>query len=124
VDGQLAAYLAIRALADELCEGRWVATGGGGYALVEAVPRAWTQLLATATGEPVDPGLPTPDAWQNLAHRRRPSRDVPATMTDGGTGNYEPWQPGGEPDAVDRAVTATRKAVFPLLGLDPYDPRD
>jgi acetoin utilization protein AcuC len=25
---------------------------------------------------------------------------------------------------VDRAVTATRKAVFPLLGLDPYDPRD
>ena len=24
----------------------------------------------------------------------------------------------------DRAVLATRKAVFPLYGLDPYDPRD
>jgi len=25
---------------------------------------------------------------------------------------------------VDRAILATRKAVFPLHGLDPYDPRD
>ncbi|HZN18113.1 MAG TPA: acetoin utilization protein AcuC, partial [Micromonosporaceae bacterium] len=29
VDGQRASYLALRALADELCGGRWVATGGG-----------------------------------------------------------------------------------------------
>jgi acetoin utilization protein AcuC len=124
VDGQRAAYLALRSLADELCEGRWVATGGGGYALVEAVPRAWTHLLAVATGEPLDPALPTPDSWQNLAHRRRPSRRVPTAMTDGAEPGYVPWQPGGEPDAVDRAVAATRRAVFPLLGLDPYDPRD
>ncbi len=124
VDGQRAAYLALRSLADELCDGRWVATGGGGYALVEAVPRAWTHLLAVATGEPLDPALPIPDSWQNLAHRRRPSRRVPTAMTDGTEPGYEPWQPGGEPDAVDRAITATRRAVFPLLGLDPYDPRD
>ncbi|MEE3920181.1 hypothetical protein V2I01_23985 [Micromonospora sp. BRA006-A] len=51
VDGQRATYLSLRALADELCDGRWVATGGGGYALVEVVPRAWTHLLAIATGE-------------------------------------------------------------------------
>jgi acetoin utilization protein AcuC len=50
VDGQRATYLALRSLADELCGGRWVATGGGGYALVEVVPRAWTHLLAVATG--------------------------------------------------------------------------
>jgi acetoin utilization protein AcuC len=124
VDGQRAAYLALRSLADELCGGRWVATGGGGYALVEAVPRAWTHLLAVATGEPLDPALPTPDSWQNLAHRRRPSRRVPTAMTDGAEPGFVPWQPGGEPDAVDRAITATRRAVFPLLGLDPYDPRD
>src|SRR4029453_581199 len=49
VDGQRAAYLALRDLADDLCDGRWVATGGGGYALVEVVPRAWTHLLAVAT---------------------------------------------------------------------------
>jgi acetoin utilization protein AcuC len=124
VDGQRAAYLALRDLADELCEGRWVATGGGGYAIVEAVPRAWTHLLAIVTGEPVDPATPVPDSWQNLAHLRRPGREVPATMTDGIAPQWTPWQPSGEPDAVDRAILATRRAVFPLLGLDPHDPRD
>ncbi len=124
VDGQRASYLAMRDLAEELCEGRWVVTGGGGYALVEAVPRAWTHLLAIVTGEPLDPATPTPDRWQNLAHRRRPTRDVPALMTDRGSAAWEPWHPSGSGDGVDRAILATRKAVFPLHGLDPYDPRD
>jgi acetoin utilization protein AcuC len=101
-----------------------VVTGGGGYALVEAVPRAWAHLLAIVTGEPLDPATPTPDSWQNLAHRRRPSRDVPVSLTDGVRPDWAPWQPSGSLDAVDRAVLATRKAVFPLHGLDPYDPRD
>nr|MDT0657028.1 acetoin utilization protein AcuC [Micromonospora sp. DSM 115978] len=124
VDGQRAAQLALRALADELCEGRWVATGGGGYALVEVVPRAWTHLLAAATGDPLDPATLTPPSWRSLATARRPGREVPLRMTDDADTGYEPWQPTGEPDAVDRAVLATRKAVFPLHGLDPHDPRD
>ncbi|GAA0381159.1 MULTISPECIES: acetoin utilization protein AcuC [Micromonospora] len=124
VDGQRATYLALRALADELCEGRWVATGGGGYALVEVVPRAWTHLLATATGAPLDPATLTPPAWRALAAARRPGSEVPLRMTDGVDPGYEPWQPTGEPNPVDRAIAATRKAVFPLLGLDPHDPRD
>ncbi|TMM36537.1 MAG: acetoin utilization protein AcuC [Actinobacteria bacterium] len=124
VDAQRASYLAMRDLAEELCEGRWVVTGGGGYALVEVVPRAWTHLLAVVTGEPLDPATPTPDSWQNLAHRRRPSRDVPAWMTDRGSATWTAWQPGETADAVDRAILATRNAVFPLLGLDPHDPRD
>lgn len=33
-------------LAHELSEGRWVALGGGGYAIHEVVPRAWTLLFA------------------------------------------------------------------------------
>ncbi|ROT32873.1 acetoin utilization protein AcuC [Micromonospora sp. HM5-17] len=122
VDGQRASYLALRALADELCDGRWVATGGGGYALVEVVPRAWSHLLAVATGEPVDPDTPTPPAWRSLARARRPEREVPPRMTDDADVSYEPWQPSGEPDAVDRAILATRRAVFPLYGLDPQDP--
>ncbi|WP_434743330.1 acetoin utilization protein AcuC [Micromonospora sp. SH-82] len=124
VDGQRATYLALRALADELCDGRWVATGGGGYALVEVVPRAWTHLLAVATGEPLTPATPTPPAWRELAAARRPGREVPLRMTDDVDPTHRPWQPTGEPDPVDRAVAATRKAVFPLLGLDPHDPRD
>jgi acetoin utilization protein AcuC len=44
--------------------------------------------------------------------------------------SYEPWQPLGEPSGteqgsgVDRAIAATRGAIFPLYGLDPHDPRD
>lgn len=124
VDGQRASHLALRDLADELCEGRWVATGGGGYALVESVPRTWTHLLATATGDPLDPATPTPAGWRSLAAARCPGREVPLRMTDDVEVSFTPWQPGAEPDAVDRAILATRTAVFPLLGLDPYDHRD
>jgi acetoin utilization protein AcuC len=124
VDGQRASYLALRDLADELCDGRWVATGGGGYALVEAVPRAWTHLLAIATGEPLDPATLTPIEWRSLARERRPHLIPPLRLTDDCPATYDPWLPGDEPDATDRAILATRRAVFPLLGLDPYDPRD
>ncbi|MFF0154247.1 acetoin utilization protein AcuC [Micromonospora sp. NPDC005203] len=124
VDGQRATYLAMRALADELCDGRWVATGGGGYALVEVVPRAWSHLLAVATGDPIDPATLTPAGWRELVASRRLGREVPLRMTDDADPSYETWQPTGEPNAVDRAIAATRKAVFPLLGLDPHDPRD
>jgi acetoin utilization protein AcuC len=135
VDGQRASHIALRALADELCEGRWVAVGGGGYALVEAVPRTWTHLLATATGEPIDPATLIPVSWQELARERLAAAPhgrlrllhdgpgVPTRMTDGGSTDYRPWHPGAG-DAVDRAITAARNAVFPLLGLDPHDPRD
>ncbi len=135
VDGQRASHLAMRDLADELCDGRWVAVGGGGYALIEAVPRAWTHLLATATGEPLDPRTLIPRAWQELARDRlaaapygrlrllRDGPGVPTRMTDGGSVDYRQWQPGSG-DAVDQAIAATRNQVFPLLGLDPFDPRD
>lgn len=124
VDGQRAAHLALRALADELCDGRWVATGGGGYALVEAVPRAWTHLLAVATGAPLDPITLTPAGWRALAAERRPGADVPVRLTDDGDVAYRPWQPDGADNPLDRAIAATRRAVFPLHGLDPHDPRD
>ncbi|GAB7050795.1 acetoin utilization protein AcuC [Catenuloplanes indicus] len=129
VDGQRATYLAFRALADELCEGRWLATGGGGYALVEVVPRAWTHLLAIATGEPLDPATPTPPDWrafaaQRIAQGHLGQAEIPERMTDDVDPSHTPWEPEGEPDAVDRAVMATRRAVFPLHGLDPHDPRD
>jgi acetoin utilization protein AcuC len=135
VDGQRASYLALRSLAEELCGGKWVATGGGGYALFEAVPRAWTHLLAIVTGDPLPPETPTPQSWQDFARQRLADAPhhrlrllgegpgIPTVMTDGAQPSYTPWQP-GVGDAVDRAIDATRQAVFPLLGLDPADPRD
>jgi acetoin utilization protein AcuC len=124
VDGQRATYLTLRQLAHDLCGGRWVAFGGGGYGIVEVVPRAWTHLLAILTGAPLSAQTATPNAWRALAAERRPGVRVPTFMGDGTPPSWQPWQPTGEPDPLDRAITATRRAVYPLHGLDPDDPRD
>ena len=116
LDGQRASYLALAALADELCEGRWVSTGGGGYALLDVVPRAWTHLLGIVSGEPVDPDTVIPEAWRDEI-----GEWAPRTMTDGG--RHRPTcrsSTGITPESrVDQAILATRRAVFPELGLDP-----
>ena len=52
VDGQRAAYLALHELAHEVADGKWVVTGGGGYSVVDVVPRAWAHLLAIAVRPP------------------------------------------------------------------------
>jgi acetoin utilization protein AcuC len=58
VDGQRVANRRLHELAHELCGGRWIAVGGGGYEPVQVVPRAWTHLLAEVTGAPVDGATP------------------------------------------------------------------
>src|SRR5215470_8689641 len=62
IDAQRAAHAAIHQLAHETADGRWLVTGGGGYSLVEVVPRTWTHLLAEAAGAPIDPQAETPGA--------------------------------------------------------------
>jgi len=124
VDGQRAAQLSVKALADELCGGKLMATGGGGYALMQVVPRTWTHLLAMVTGEPLNPATLTPPGWRDLARKRFPHHDVPLRLTDDEIVAFEPWQPGVSADPLDRAILATRQAVFPYYGLDPQDVRD
>ena len=119
VDGQRASYAAMHRWAHEFCAGRWVVTGGGGYGLVQVVPRAWTHLLAEVTGEPLASQTATPGGWRELARARRPGSVPPTSMTDGASAGWTPWTSGDTSDPVDRAVLATRNAVFPLLGLDP-----
>ena len=120
VDGQRAAYLALHELAHEVADGRWVVTGGGGYALVEVVPRAWTHLLAIVGGHPIPPETPTPPGWR--AHvTELLDRTPPHRMTDGRTPAYRDWVDGYDPETwLDRAIMATRTEIFPLHGLDPY----
>jgi acetoin utilization protein AcuC len=120
VDGQRAAYTALHELAHEVAGGRWVATGGGGYALVDVVPRAWTHLLAIVGGHPLPPETSTPPGWR--AHVTELfDRTPPYRMTDGRTPAYRDWADGYDPETwLDRAVMATRTEVFPLHGLDPY----
>ncbi|MFF0529893.1 acetoin utilization protein AcuC [Nocardia amikacinitolerans] len=136
VDGQRAAFRAMRDLADQYAEGRWLAVGGGGYGLVRVVPRAWTHLLATALDRDIAPETPVPQEWIDLVRAVAPNTEPPRTMGEGGDITFRPWDgPGGTVEtgdaradraqrAVDTAVLATRRACFGLLGLDPEDPRD
>ena len=125
VDGHRQTYRMLRDLAAEVTGGRWLALGGGGYALVRVVPRSWTHLLATVTGTDLDPRTPTPDRWREQAARARPNVTVPLDLTDGQPDGVEVAAWAGEnEDPVDPAIVSVRAAVFPSHGLDPHDPRD
>ncbi|WP_161927367.1 acetoin utilization protein AcuC [Gordonia crocea] len=141
VDGQRAAILAMRDLADRYCEGRWLAVGGGGYGVVNVVPRIWTHLIAAALGRDIDPTRVIGEAWMADAHRIAATvapeytAEPIGVMGDGGSVDFTPWDgnAGADPPTgvderafrqTDRTILATRRAVFPLHGLDPEDPRD
>jgi acetoin utilization protein AcuC len=119
IDAQRAAHAAIHSLAHETADGRWLLTGGGGYELVQVVPRTWTHLLAEATGRPVDPATPTPQSWRDYV-RERTRTQAPDTMTEQAPASFQPFERGHDPaDPVDQAIMTTRKAVFPQHGLMP-----
>ncbi len=119
IDAQRAAHAAIHRLAHETAGGRWLLTGGGGYELVQVVPRTWTHLLAEASGRPIDPDAPTPGVWRDYV-RDRTGRDAPELMTEGAPAEFVSFESGYDPaEPVDRAIMATRNAVFPLNGLMP-----
>ena len=121
VDGQRAAYAALHGLAHTCAGGRWVALGGGGYEHVDVVPRAWAHLVGIAVHRPVDPRTPVPEGWRDYVTERL-GRPGPARMTDGRDPVLRRWSDGHDPDTdlLDRTVDATRRAVFPLHGLDPH----
>jgi acetoin utilization protein AcuC len=115
LDGQRASYLAVADLADRFCERRWLSTGGGGYSVLNVVPRAWTHLLAIVSGEPIPPKTEIPRAWREEVGERGP-----LTMSDGVDASYVAFEQGFSPESrLDQAILATRRAVFPELGLDP-----
>jgi acetoin utilization protein AcuC len=119
VDGHRAGYRALHDLAHEVCNGKWVAFGGGGYAVVDVVPRSWTHLLATVGGTTLDPATETPAEWRGHVEETL-RRHAPTRMTDGREPAYRDWSEGYDPATwLDRAVHETRSAVFPEHGLDP-----
>ncbi|WP_110241000.1 acetoin utilization protein AcuC [Nocardioides gilvus] len=120
VDGQRVAYEALHDLAHELTEGKWVATGGGGYSVSSVVPRAWSHLLGILSGSPIDPETVTPTSWREYVASVT-AEQVPFRMTDGRVPAYRDWRDGYDPEAwLDRAIHATRTEVFPLHGIDPF----
>jgi acetoin utilization protein AcuC len=106
-------YRRLHELAHDVCEGRWVATGGGGYQLVRVVPLAWTLAFAEMAGVPAP--VETPMPWRELVVARlgvTPPRgfdDVVPLLSEGASAQTRAF--------AEEAVRAVRRHVFPRHGL-------
>ncbi len=103
VAGQYASALTLVALADELCGGRVVATGGGGYDAYSAAPRAWACVLAALLG--AEPPATLPPAWLEAAAQASGGSVTPPP----GTFDERTEPPSAE--ANSRALAQTHDAV-------------
>ncbi len=99
-------------MADRLCGGRLIATGGGGYAIYTVVPRAWALVWAALCGVTLDDALP--DDWVR-ALRIESGHEVPTTLRD----PTDPFPPSARAAAAatmnERTVASLRRRVLPLL---------
>ena len=136
VDGQRRLALDVADWAEQFAEGRWIATGGGGYNPLKVVPRVWTHLVAAAVGAPIPVDAPVPDEWiehvrglgphqvecdMSLTGEGDDAARIPRMMGEGADVWWRSWEVGYDPaDPVDQAIMATRKEVFPYHGLDPW----
>jgi acetoin utilization protein AcuC len=92
---------------------------------VRVAPRSCTHLLAIVSGHDLDPATPLPRDWLARAAADRPGIPLPVDMSDGVPNpvTFRRWD-GSVELAVDRAIQDTRSVIYPLHGLDAYDPRD
>jgi len=101
-------------LVHEVCEGRWLASGGGGYQAYTVVPRVWTQLM----GEMAEVRLPEelPAGWRELCGRFADS-EVPLYLT---RDDHAPEADAATLEmiraATGAAIEELRATVFPLVG--------
>jgi acetoin utilization protein AcuC len=99
-------------VADAHCGGRIVATGGGGYAIHQVVPRAWTLVWATLCD--LDPGDTVPPDYVRMLEREC-GCEVPASLIDP-AGAFERMQPAPDAETNNRAtLDEVRRRCLPLI---------
>ncbi|RLK61572.1 acetoin utilization protein AcuC [Actinokineospora cianjurensis] len=123
VDGHREIYRTLRDLAEQYTDGKWLVMGGGGYELLRVVPRSWTHLLATVLDRDIPVETSVPVDWATTVRKLSPDVVLPSVMGDGVDVAFQRWG-GGREQPVDTVIRDVRRAVFPLHGLDPDDPRD
>ena len=97
-------------LSRELCGGRWIATGGGGYEAT-AAPRVWALLFSTMLGRELGDALPV--EWLKECNRLVGSVPPEKSLRD----QSHPDEEAHVPRAAKRTVDELRRTVFPLHGL-------
>lgn len=135
VDGQRQLAFDIGDWAEKFADGRWVATGGGGYNPLRVVPRVWTHLTAAVLQTPIPVKAEIPQSWIEHArtltaeeltgdmslHDGDESERIPTVMGEDADVWWRSWEVGYDPaDPVDQSIMATRRELFPLHGLDPW----
>lgn len=98
------------ALSTEFCEGRWIATGGGGYE-VTAVPRVWTVLFSKMVGRELEDALPV--EWLKECNHLAGSVPEGKSLRD----HVHADEEAHVPRAAKRTVDELRRTVFPLHGI-------
>jgi acetoin utilization protein AcuC len=111
VAGQYANARTLVALAEELCAGRIVATGGGGYDSFSAAPRSWACVLAALLG--VETPAELPQEWRDVANRASCGLVTPPP------GTFDEAAPKPPVEARARALAGTQRVVEKLREAHP-----
>lgn len=111
VEGFSATVRGIVALADELCGGRIVVAGGGGYEPYSAVPRQWASAMAALLG--VDVPAELPQEWRD-AVRKEAGPDIELRAETLAEPHAAGRDGGASLDAA-RAVAESLRTTHPLL---------
>jgi acetoin utilization protein AcuC len=99
-------------VADRFCGGRLIVTGGGGYAIWRVVPRAWSLVWATLTGQ--TPADILPRQWLERWQGESPAI-LPERLRDP-VGTYAPTPRRREIEAINRrALETLRREALPIL---------
>jgi acetoin utilization protein AcuC len=102
-------------LADELCDGKLAALGGGGYNLA-TVPRAWAWVMAELAGVTLAEELPA--SWLARAPELGLAEPPQTLGADDAVSIAEP-EAASALEATESAIAEVRRAVFPHHGLVP-----
>jgi acetoin utilization protein AcuC len=105
----------VHELAHELCDGRWVATGGGGYDIWRVVPRAWTSLWAAVSHQELPERVP--EDWLAVRGAESPVKLPPLMRDDPADFSLAARAP-GVADHNRRTTEELLESVLPLIKQD------
>ncbi|MCB4756285.1 MAG: acetoin utilization protein AcuC [Elusimicrobia bacterium] len=94
-------------LANDLCQGRWVAAGGGGYRPYHVIPRAWSLVWMEMSGRKVPDGI---DAGWIEKWQKETEDPLPTKFYDAFSSSYEE-------KAAARANEKTFMELKALIGI-------